>query len=201
MLPHLITTILRIRGICQYGELTANDINGLEFSSTEEAEYLYVKCAKHHGFAIRKDEAEIVMKQFVCSREGHKHNKHFQRTNRKKDPKPLSHVGCEHRLRILYDSTKSIWKVKKFVRCHNYELTLSRYVHLFPTHHGMTDADKAQVDSLQPYGIRTCHKMDYTVAQKGGHCFVGFTKKDLYNYFDDKMWAITKMVMLLVVTA
>ncbi|XP_020987660.1 protein FAR1-RELATED SEQUENCE 5-like [Arachis duranensis] len=48
----------------------------------------------------------------------------------------------------------------------------------------MTDADKAQADSLHFYGIRTCHIMGFMVAQKGGPNRAGFTKKDLYNHFD-----------------
>ncbi|KAL4356062.1 hypothetical protein AHAS_Ahas09G0049100 [Arachis hypogaea] len=48
----------------------------------------------------------------------------------------------------------------------------------------MTDADKAQADSLHFYGVRTCHIMGFMVAQKGGPNRAGFTKKDLYNHFD-----------------
>ena len=34
--------------------------------------------------------------------------------------------------------------------------------------------------------------MGYMVAQKGGYADVGFTKKDLYNYFDKKMHDVIK---------
>lgn len=61
-----------------------------------------------------------------------------------------------------------------FEEAHNHLQTPSRYVHLFPTYRGMTDANKAQVDSLHSFGIRTCHIMGHMVA---------FTNKDLYNQF------------------
>jgi len=39
--------------------------------------------------------------------------------------------------------------------------------------------------------------MRYMVSRKGGYAGVGFTKKDLYNYFDKKMCGVIKDVMLL----
>ena len=48
----------------------------------------------------------------------------------------------------------------------------------------MSNADRAQVDSLHLYGVRTCHMMGLMLGQKGGHADLGFCKKDLYNHID-----------------
>ncbi|XP_058721827.1 protein FAR1-RELATED SEQUENCE 5-like [Vicia villosa] len=87
---------------------------------------------------------------------------------------------------------KDSYVVSCFEEAHNHELTPSRFIHLHPIYRDITEADRAQIDGLQSHGIRTCHIMGYMVAQKGGYNRVGFTKKDLYNYFDSKMRATIK---------
>uniref|UniRef100_A0A151UDJ3 Protein FAR1-RELATED SEQUENCE 5 n=1 Tax=Cajanus cajan TaxID=3821 RepID=A0A151UDJ3_CAJCA len=157
-------------------DLTTDDICGLEFGSEEEAYHFYEKYEKCRGFVVRKDEVKrnvngkVIMWQFVCNRQGLRNKKHFKMVERKRNHRRITRVECQARL-----------------LAHNYELTPSRYVHLFPAYGGLTDADKAQVDSLHSYGTKTCHIMGYMVAQKGGYASVGFTKKDLYNYFDSQM--------------
>ncbi|XP_072062036.1 protein FAR1-RELATED SEQUENCE 5-like [Arachis hypogaea] len=56
----------------------------------------------------------------------------------------------------------------------------------------MTEADKAQANSLHDYGVRTCYIMGFMLKQKGGPEKIGFTKKDLYNYFDKSKHAKVK---------
>ncbi|KAI5430721.1 hypothetical protein KIW84_035068 [Lathyrus oleraceus] len=46
--------------------------------------------------------------------------------------------------------------------------------------------DRAQINVLPSHEIRTCHIMGYMIVQKGRYVGVGFTKKDMYNYFDKK---------------
>jgi hypothetical protein len=93
---------------------------------------------------------------------------------------------------VKYHAAKGKFVVARFEEAHNHELTPARFVHLHPLFRKITEADKAQIDGLQNHGIRTCHIMGYMVAQKGGYADVGFTKKDLYNYFDKKMRAVIK---------
>jgi len=123
----------------------------------------------------------------VCNRNGLRNKKHLTRVDRKKDHRPLTQNNCPVRLRIRYNSEILRWRVIVFEECHNHELTPLRYIHLFPAYRGLTDADKAQVDNLQSYGIRTCQIMGYIVANKGGYDVVGFTKNDLHYYFGMKM--------------
>lgn len=66
------------------------------------------------------------------------------------------------------------------------------HVHLFPAYRGLMDVDKAQADSLCRYGVKTCHIMGYIVGQKGRYDALGFTREDLYNYFDSLIHAQIK---------
>jgi len=79
-----------------------------------------------------------------------------------------------------------------FEEGHNHELTPSSVLHLNPVYRQISEADKAQIDGLQSHGIITCLIMGYMVAQKSEYSGVGFTKKDLYNYFDKKMRVVVK---------
>ncbi|KAJ1381857.1 FAR1 DNA-binding domain [Sesbania bispinosa] len=168
-------------------ELSADDMMCKEFGSEEEAYEFYKLYAKYHGFVVRKDDVtkdirgNIIMRQFVCNREGLRNKKHFMRVDRKREHRPLTRTRCNAKLRIHYYHKSQIWKVVSFEQCHNHELTPSRYVHLHTAYRSLSQADKAQVDSLHGYGIRGCHIMGYLVAQKGGYSRVGFSKKDMYN--------------------
>ncbi|KAJ1390003.1 Zinc finger, CCHC-type [Sesbania bispinosa] len=178
--------------------LTADEIMCLEFGSEEEAYNFYQLYAKYHGFVVRKDDTtkdirgNIIMRQFVCNKEGLRKKKHFMRVDRKREHRPLTRTNCLAKLRIHYHHKSLKWKVVSFEQCHNHELTPSRFVHLHPAYRRLTDADKSQVNSLHAYGLRGCHIMGYLVAQKGGYCRVGFTKKDMYNYLDRKNQAKVK---------
>lgn len=68
------------------------------------------------------------------------------------------------------DCETSKWKVVAFKEGHNHELNPPQYMHLVPTYYGLSDANKAQVDSLHKFGVKTCRIIGYIVAQKGGLC-------------------------------
>ncbi|KAJ1424170.1 Zinc finger, CCHC-type superfamily [Sesbania bispinosa] len=141
-----------------------------------------------HRFVIRKDEIKkdvrgnIVMRQFVCNREGLRNKRHLMRLDRKRDHRAITRTNCEAKLRIRFNRKKKNWRVVSFEESHNHELTPPRFVHLHSAYHKLTDGDKAQVDSLHAHGVRTGHIMGYMLAQKGGYCNVGFARKDVYNY-------------------
>ncbi|CAH9103728.1 unnamed protein product [Cuscuta europaea] len=174
-------------------DLTPDEIRALQFGSEDEAYEFYSKYAKCHGFVVREHSVrrnksnKLVTRHFVCNRQGLRNPKHLTRSDRKRGHRPLTRTNCDAKFHIRYKAKDSCWIVTCFQETHNHELTPSKYVHLLSAYRGMTDADKAQVDSLHSQGIRTCHIMGYMVAQKGGYNNVGFTKKDLYNYFDSKM--------------
>ncbi|KAJ1405119.1 Zinc finger, CCHC-type [Sesbania bispinosa] len=126
-------------------DMSPDDIRSMEFASEEHGGLFYQAYAKRHGFVVRKDEVcrdikdNVIMRQFVCNKEGTRSKKHLMRVDRKKDHRPITRVRCQAKLRIRLD---------------------------YKT--GLNDADKAQVDRLHAYGVRTCHIMG----------------KDLYNYIE-----------------
>ncbi|CAH9080089.1 unnamed protein product [Cuscuta epithymum] len=173
-------------------DLSFGEVCALQFVSEEEAYEFYTKYARCHGFVVRKHNVgrnkrkNVIARHFVCNRQGFRNPKHLTRIDRKRGHRPLTRTNCEARFHIRYQASHSCWIVTCFNDNHNHELTPSRYVHLLPAYRGLSDLDKAQVDSLHGAGIRTCHIMGYMVAQKGGYNSVGFTRKDLYNYFGSK---------------
>ncbi|KAJ1403720.1 FAR1 DNA-binding domain [Sesbania bispinosa] len=171
-------------------ELTVDDILGLEFGSQKEGYEFYSQYAKANGFVIRKNEIKrdvrgnIIMRQFVCNREGLRNKRHLMRLDRKRDHRAITRTNCEAKLRIRFNRKKSNWRVVSFEESHNHELTPPRFMHLHSAYRKLTNGDKAQVDSLHAHGVRTCHIMGYMLAQKGGYSNVGFARKDVYNYID-----------------
>ncbi|XP_045799092.1 protein FAR1-RELATED SEQUENCE 5-like [Trifolium pratense] len=133
--------------------MTADEIRGMDFGSSDEAYEFYYQYSKCKGFSVRKS---------------------------------------GDKFRVIDKADKGRFVVSVFEETHNHELTSARFVHLHPIYRKISEADRVQVDGMQSRGIRTCHIMGYMVAQKGGYGGVGFTKKDLYNYFDKKMRDIVK---------
>ncbi|XP_045827823.1 protein FAR1-RELATED SEQUENCE 5-like isoform X1 [Trifolium pratense] len=181
--------------------MTVEEIRALEFVNVAEAYEFYYQYGKCKGFAIRKRDVRrrgpkgseiIVMNEFVCNKHGSRNKKHLIRVDRKREHRRLTRTQCGARLRVLYKKNKDKYVVSLFEETHNHELTPAKYVHLHPVYRNLSESDRAQVDGLQSHGIRTCHIMGYMVAQKGGYTGVGFTKKDLYNYFDKKMRSAVK---------
>ncbi|KAJ1384466.1 Zinc finger, PMZ-type [Sesbania bispinosa] len=172
--------------------LTSDDVMGLEFVTQYAAFKFYEDYAKAHGFVVRKDDirkdfrGNTVMRQFVSNRQGLRNKKHFMRVDRKREHRAITRTNCGAKLRVCFNRKKSKWIVVSFEEAHNHELTPSVYVHLYPAYRKMSDADKAQVDSLRAHGVRTCHIIGYMLAQKGGYGGLGFCKTDVYNYIDSK---------------
>ncbi|KAL4288350.1 hypothetical protein AHAS_Ahas19G0277400 [Arachis hypogaea] len=84
-------------------------------------------------------------------------------------------------LAVYFDIKTSIWRVKKLVEKHNYNLVPQCLVHLIPNHRGLTEAQKAQANTMRDNGLPTSKIMGLMIRQAGGYANVGFTKKDLDN--------------------
>ena len=150
-------------------KLTAEDIWGLEFDSEAKAIEFYHKYAQCYGFVMRRDnvgcnlKGNVNMRQLVCNTEGLRDKKHLERLDRVRDHKPISRTDCQARIRVHVDYKTRKWKVIAFEEFYNHELTTPRFVHLIPAYRGMSYANKAQVNSLRSFGVRTCHIMGYMV--------------------------------------
>ncbi|KAL4328805.1 Protein FAR1-RELATED SEQUENCE [Arachis hypogaea] len=154
-------------------ELSYDDIWGIEFDTVDQCCDFYRNYARVHGFVVRLDEKgqdfneNLNMRQMVCNREVTRRKKYLEMENRKKYLKPMTHVMCQAKIRFLYDLILQKWRVTKFEETHNHDLIPPKYIQFVPTYRTMTDADKAQADSLYFYGVRNCHIMGFTMAQKG----------------------------------
>ncbi|KAJ1381587.1 FAR1 DNA-binding domain [Sesbania bispinosa] len=177
-------------GYKRISELTDEDIRGLEFDTEEDAYDFYREYAKFIGFSVRKGDVyrncngSITMRQLVCNREGERSEKHLNRTDRLREAKALTRTGCKARLRVSLDYRSRKWRVGIFEPAHNHELTPEIMIHFLPAYRGLSVADKAQVDCIHHYGVRTCHIMGLIMVQKGGYSDLGFCKKDLYSHID-----------------
>ncbi|XP_020219700.1 protein FAR1-RELATED SEQUENCE 11-like [Cajanus cajan] len=152
----------------------------------------YFGYEKYHGFCVRKDEVgydknhNIVMRQFLCNKASLRDKKHFIRDDRKKQHRPLTQTNCKAKLRVRLDEKIGKWKVVSFEASHNHIRSEDKYVSLIPTYHGLSTAEKAQVDSLHAQGKRTCHIMGFMMEQKWGCVGLGFNKKDVYNHISQQ---------------
>ncbi|KAJ1397119.1 FAR1 DNA-binding domain [Sesbania bispinosa] len=108
------------------------------------------------------------MRQFVCNKEGERSGKHLNRNDRKREAKAITRTKCNARLQIHLNYKSRKWRVGCLEPIHNHELTPMSMVHLLPAYRGLSVADKAQVDGLHLYGVRTCHIMGLIMGQKGG---------------------------------
>ncbi|RZB65451.1 hypothetical protein D0Y65_041489 [Glycine soja] len=156
---------------------------GMKFAGEEATYKFYYAYAKFTSFAIRKDEVryssngEVKRRQFVdpiTSR-----FQHFIRDDRKKTHRPFLARLC-----LKVDPITSRFQVVSFWEGHKHVLCEPNYVPLFKLYYGLSDGEKAQVDSLHAYGIRSCQIMGYMMGQKGGPVGMGFNKKDLFNYIE-----------------
>ncbi|XP_015886952.3 protein FAR1-RELATED SEQUENCE 5 isoform X1 [Ziziphus jujuba] len=104
---------------------------GMEFQSAENAREFYEMYGRRMGFTIRnnrtrrslKDNA-IIGREFVCSKEGFRAEKHANRLNRVLPSRPATREGCNAMLRIAAkDGGK--WVIYGFVKEHNHELNPS----------------------------------------------------------------------------
>ena len=78
----------------------------------------------------------------------------------------------------------SEWLTIEFESHHNHELANVSVVQFLRSHRKVGESDKAQVQVLLSFEVKTSQIMDHLVLLSGGYKNVGFTKKDLYNHID-----------------
>ncbi|XP_066165872.1 protein FAR1-RELATED SEQUENCE 5-like [Oryza sativa Japonica Group] len=158
------------------------------FSSEEEGYKFYLDYAKGKGFSVRKNnlkrkDGEIIWRQFVCSCEGYRELKHFERTERIREPRALTRCGCLAKLEIERNEEKGVWFVKEFDNQHTHELANPDHVAFLGVHRVMSDSKKAQAVELRMSGLRPFQVMEVMENNHDELDEVGFVMKDLYNFF------------------
>lgn len=107
-------------------------IIGMEFESAEEAREFYEMYGRQMGFTIRNNRTRrslkdnsIIGREFVCSKEGFRAEKHAKRENKVSSPRPATREGCNAMLRIAAKGGGK-WVIYGFVKEHNHELNPSK---------------------------------------------------------------------------
>ncbi|XP_057758889.1 protein FAR1-RELATED SEQUENCE 5-like [Arachis stenosperma] len=177
----------------EYGDIlgmTAGDIMRMVFCSDDGAYEFYRVFGKFHGFGIRKgdcgkdDDGRLIRRRFFCNRAGLREHKHYNRVDRRREHKPETRTNCDAKLSVYLDINSNVWRVRKVILEHNHDLTPAGMVHMIPNFRKMTESAKAQIHRMQAHGVPTSKILGYMAGQAGGYSFMGFSKKDAYNYVD-----------------
>jgi len=84
-----------------------NYVANQTFNTEEDFFEFYNAYAFRKVFSVRKDRIryklstkEVTWRRFVCSCEGYRDEKHFERTDQKRQPRALTRCGCNARLDV-----------------------------------------------------------------------------------------------------
>ena len=157
------------------------------FRSEEEGFEFYNGYAKAKGFSVRKANVKNkggirTQRLYVCSKEGYRSLKNFERSDRIRKPRALTRCGCDAMLRIELNMGTREWFVKEFKDRHNHEFTKPEQTPFLWSHRGLNDAQKADVIEYGIGGLRTHKIMEVMEKQYGHYGKVGFVSRDLYNF-------------------
>jgi hypothetical protein len=106
---------------------------GMEFTSEDDARNFYNAYAKQTGFSIRvnsyyrsKKDNSIISREFCCSKEGFRRERHAKRIDLSDDTKrrrarPITREGCKA-LMTVRKRDNGKWYVAKIEESHNHEL-------------------------------------------------------------------------------
>ncbi|KAL4287234.1 hypothetical protein AHAS_Ahas19G0165800 [Arachis hypogaea] len=106
------------------------------------------------GDTARGQDGTQHRRRFFRNKKGKRAKKYISNSNRKRKHKVLTCTGCEDMLAVYFDSKTAAWKVKKLVEKHNHDLVPQCLVHLIPNHRGMTEAQKAQANTMHDNGLQ-----------------------------------------------
>ena len=96
----------------------------------------------------------------------------------------MTRVGCEVAFHIGLNRKLGKWIVKEFKGEHNHHLVHGIDTQFLRSHWAISNPEKAQVNVMRKFGVKTTQIMDYMVQQSRGHEHVSFTPKDIYNHVD-----------------
>ncbi|XP_022685196.1 protein FAR1-RELATED SEQUENCE 5-like [Setaria italica] len=160
------------------------------FMREEDFYEFYNDYAYHKGFSIRKGRVryktgtkEVIWRRLMCSCEGYRSVKYFERMDQKRQPRALTRCGCTARLDVEWSEIIGTWYVKDFVDVHTHALAKPEHVFVLRSHRGLNDPQKVEVVELGLGGLRPFQIMDVMEASHGGPWETGFLSQDLYNFF------------------
>lgn len=177
----------------KYEELTIEDFKDIEFNDINKAEKFYSCYSRVIGFSIRRKKLDkgqcgnVIRRQWVCSRQGKtqaskKNNPNDNKVTR--TPRKVTRIGCLAAFTVRHNKNTSRLFVSEFTTKHNHTCVDAAHMHFLRSNRVVKDSDLAQVKSMKKSSIKTSCAYKFMVHQAGGHEFVGFTIKDLYNKLD-----------------
>ncbi|KAJ7945145.1 Protein FAR1-RELATED SEQUENCE 5 [Quillaja saponaria] len=166
-----------------YRMLMTDDVLAMQFDSYDAGESFYHKYASAIGFNVRKDDLgrnknnEVMMRKWVCNKEGSRMKKYLQRVDRHRTPRPITRFNCPAAFRIKLDHVTHKWVVKDFVAKHTHGLAPELDCCTLQTHWPM------EVDSSTK-GTKPNQVTEYLVQLAGGYEQLDSNQKELKDYVD-----------------
>ncbi|WOL02612.1 protein FAR1-RELATED SEQUENCE 5-like [Canna indica] len=119
---------------------------GMEFESEESAKLFYMAYASRVGFSVRisksrrsRNDESIIMRRFVCSKEGFHLKKGKFDDGKKKRKRATIREGCNAMIEVI-QKYYGRWVVTKLVKEHNHVVAApSRVLYVAPESYGNTD--------------------------------------------------------------
>lgn len=163
---------------------------GMKFDTLAECEMFYNTHAKLSGFSMRRSiqrrncAGTVNLRWWMCSKQGERAVKKFKHIDPIREQRPLTRAGCMARMKVKLDTKSNKYVVTEFNDEHNHPLVKLDKTHLLRSHRSVGKADQSLIIAMRSAGMKTIQIMDYLVKVSGGHQYVGFTAKDLYNYIN-----------------
>ncbi|KAM5578706.1 protein FAR1-RELATED SEQUENCE 5-like, partial [Rosa sericea] len=107
-----------------------------------------------------------------------------EKKGRRPPQRNITRGNCQARITARRCKESGVFCVVQFITEHNHALATAEFVPFLRSHRKVRDHDVAQVTALKKVSVGTCRAYEFLVHQAGGHEFVGFTIKDLYNKMD-----------------
>ncbi|KAK9928610.1 hypothetical protein M0R45_025736 [Rubus argutus] len=99
----------------------------------------------------------------------------------RKQIRRLTRENCPSSMTVKLCKDRGVYYVSEFTIFHNHELARPEHRYFMRSHHKVKDSDIAVVSAMRKVSVKTSCAYEYLVHAAGGHEFVGFTIKDLYN--------------------
>ncbi len=160
------------------------DMTGMEFGGENQAYEYYRKHGLSHGFDVRKTrlrrrvDGSCCGREFCCSCAGEKHSSVIDGSHERASFRS----NCRAFVRFKIDMSGT-WKCDRHDRQHSHPFVPQHQTHFLHAARHIDDSKKNMLMSFMQIGIRAIDAFRIMYQECGGIESVGFTKRDLYNFF------------------
>ncbi|XP_038683058.1 protein FAR1-RELATED SEQUENCE 5-like [Tripterygium wilfordii] len=163
---------------------------GQVFESLDESQKYYNEYARLAGFSVRNYSSkrnkcnEIIRKEFVCFKEGIRHEERSKANCSRK--RGLTREGCKAKMTVVKKGA-CVFVVSQFNEIHNHILTTPRKVHMLRSHRSMSNAKKALKQQFVDADFPIHKQISIFEIQSGGIENIGCIEKDFNNAQRDEV--------------